>query len=97
MSYRSMHTLKSMMRNVHQPLHPDRSDPEVCTQIITLSHLFFSFQARVDAQLNDRKRKAMEELNLALTSSKPQPKKILRSVISYVKAEEKDRIHIINR
>lgn len=54
-------------------------------------------QARVDAQLNDRKRKAMEELNLALTSSKPQPKKILRSVISYVKAEEKDRIHIINR
>jgi len=54
-------------------------------------------QARVDAQLNDRKRKAMEELNLALTSSKPQPKKILRSVITYVKAEERDRIHIINR
>lgn len=54
-------------------------------------------QARVDAQLNDRKRKAMEELNSALTSSKPQPKKILRSIITYVKAEEKDRIHIINR
>lgn len=56
-------------------------------------------EQRFTVTLNERKRQAMKVYREALTSSNghPQTHKILRALQAYIRAEEKDRTHGLNR
>jgi phage host-nuclease inhibitor protein Gam len=53
-------------------------------------------QQRVQAELNEKKRHAMEHYMAALQKNQPDAAQILKSLQHYVKAEQKDRMHTIN-
>lgn len=53
-------------------------------------------QNRVQKELNDKKRDAMEKFMEALTVSKPKAANILKRLKQYLKAEQKDRMHAVN-
>jgi hypothetical protein len=53
-------------------------------------------EQRVHAKLNSKKRDAIEDYMEALTEPNPDASDILKTLIRYVKAEEKDRLHSVN-
>ncbi|KFD58307.1 hypothetical protein M514_00533 [Trichuris suis] len=54
-------------------------------------------QQRILANLNERKREALKEFyQLYSRNEVPQPRAVLRALKSYVRAEEKERLHLIN-
>lgn len=55
-------------------------------------------QQRIDAALNERKREAMHRYRDALADAgQGSTPKILRALEAYIKSEEKDRVHALNR
>lgn len=54
-------------------------------------------QQRVNAGLNERKRQAIKIYRDTLSQRKPQAQKVLRTLEAYIRAEEKDRVHSLNR
>uniref|UniRef100_A0A5S6QS92 A4_EXTRA domain-containing protein n=1 Tax=Trichuris muris TaxID=70415 RepID=A0A5S6QS92_TRIMR len=54
-------------------------------------------QQRILANLNERKREALKEFyQLYSRNDSPQPRAVLRALKSYIRAEEKERLHLIN-
>uniref|UniRef100_A0A915L1B5 E2 domain-containing protein n=1 Tax=Romanomermis culicivorax TaxID=13658 RepID=A0A915L1B5_ROMCU len=54
-------------------------------------------QQRVESTLNERKRDAIKRYRDSLADSKRSSPRILRYLESYIRAEEKDRVHALNR
>lgn len=54
-------------------------------------------QQRVNAGLNERKRQAIKVYRDTLAQRKPLAQKVLRTLEAYIRAEEKDRVHSLNR
>lgn len=54
-------------------------------------------QQRVNAGLNERKRETIKAFRDALSATRPQSHKVLRTLQAYIRAEEKDRVHALNR
>lgn len=54
-------------------------------------------QQRIEVRLNDRKRESMDHYLDAIQESHPRVTKLLTNLEKYIKAEEKDRQHSLNR
>jgi amyloid beta A4 protein len=54
-------------------------------------------QQRIDVQLNERKRQSMDDYLDAIQERHPKAKKLYNTLEKYIRAEEKDREHAINR
>lgn len=54
-------------------------------------------QQRIDVQLNERKRQSMDDYLDAIQERHPKMKKLSNTLEKYIRAEEKDREHTVNR
>jgi E2 domain of amyloid precursor protein len=61
------------------------------------SQLVELHQQRIEVRLNDRKRESMDHYLDAIQEPHPRAAKLLASLEKYIKAEEKDRQHTLNR